>query len=83
MTSHAHIPDAELEADLADSVRDLLFCRTLMEMGDTELEGFPLRDRINTNLALVDLIEDELERRRADPRILVWTNQRSFATAPG
>jgi hypothetical protein len=72
MTSHAHIPDAELETDLVDGVRDVLLCRALMERGDTELEGSPLLDRISANLALVDLIEGELERRRTDSRILVF-----------
>ena len=63
MTEINKIPMNELKADLLDTKNDIVICQTSLGIGISEYSGGSVRDRLNTNLKIEELIEKEIKRR--------------------
>ena len=63
MTDITKISKEELMRDLDDSYGDLLTCKAALKLGIEDYTGGSTRDRIETNLKIIDRIETELKRR--------------------
>lgn len=53
----------ELQRDLEESIADAELCQHALEIGVTEYSGHSVEDRLNGNIAIIDLINAELVRR--------------------
>ncbi len=63
MADITKIPMNELEADLLETKNDIAVCQTSLRIGITEYSGGLVKDRLNTNLKIEQLIEKEIKRR--------------------
>jgi len=59
----AHIPEAELLADLQESKNDIVACETAIKIGVLDYSGGSVKDRLEKNKEFVKIINAELERR--------------------
>lgn len=59
------IPDAQLQADLDDSLEDIIVCGTCLSVGVLfHRDGYSVAERLRINQQIVKKIEAELHRRK-------------------
>lgn len=61
------IPTQELAMDLLESEKDISICRLALSLGITSYSGGKVEERLDSNKRIVEVIRQELKRRRALP----------------
>lgn len=57
------IPNEELLTDLRESIEDVELCYKALAVGITQYDGGSVRYRLGTNVQIIQVIKEELNRR--------------------
>jgi hypothetical protein len=67
----SHVPLQELYDDREDSLADIVLCERALAMGiSVHGAGYSTQERLDTNRAIVDMIDVELKR-RGEPTVRI------------